>query len=113
MAYEFNITMESESLALARNLDACVLLSIDCEAEVAYDGPSDSMIDGVTILKIFDESENEIKLESLSPEEQAKIQKLADAYADEKLSDWVEDIIADAGDRAYDEWKDRQMEEGE
>lgn len=53
------------------------------------------------------------KIEDFTQEEQEKINALAEACANDNACNAYQDAIEAAGDRAYDEWKDRQMEEGE
>lgn len=63
------------------------------------------------IESIYDLDANcERKLEDFNAEEQAKIEAQAESCAYENSSDAYQDAIEAAGDRAYDEWKDRQME---
>lgn len=60
-----------------------------------------------------DTADCERQIEDFTQEEQTKIHALAEEYAQEHSGEAYQDAIEAAGDRAYDEWKDRQMEEGE
>lgn len=63
------------------------------------------------ISSIYDETADvERKLEDFPENEQKRIQKLADDTAYEKSCDAYQESLEAAADRAYDEWKDRQME---
>lgn len=66
------------------------------------------------IESIYDlDADCERKLEDFTEKEQAFIDARAEKCAYDNSSDAYQDAIEAAGDRAYDEWKDRQMEEGE
>lgn len=58
-------------------------------------------------------TDKEVKIEDFPKEEAAKIEKLADDAAYDKASDAYQSYCESEGDRAYDAWKDRMMEEGE
>ena len=110
MGHEFQVTFESNFLAIMRGLESCVKLTIDCEADVT--GSHDfGELDGLEIKGIFDEDGNEVKISDLAEGEQKQIQKLADDYAESKILDWVLDDDCARGDAAYDAWKDREMDE--
>jgi len=58
-------------------------------------------------------TDQEVKIEAFPKGEVERIEKRADDIADESGPDAYQDYCEGEGDRAYDAWKDRQMEDGE
>lgn len=95
--------MEKKFQADSRENELEVIIEFSCRSD--DDG---SELDSIVV---FDGDEDVTGL--ITKEEMARIESEAQSLADDNASEAYQDYIEGAADRAYDAWKDDQMERGE
>lgn len=103
------IQFESDVFPNAADPSKCGLFEIECQITCTDRDGADAEF---TIESIQDcETKKFIELQDFSAEEQAKIERSCQQTADDCACDAYQSYAEGMADRAYDDWKDRMMDE--